>query len=100
MLIPRNSSSLSELFYKLYSYDSLSYQIEMLYMLCQSYKRMLEKPENRKSSNMITKRILILKYELIAKFCHYTENFGAFAYAFSKSYGLNEINDTFRIVSD
>src|SRR5688500_6962285 len=98
MLIPRSASSLSELFYKLYSYDSLSYQIEMLHMLCQSYRRMLEKPENTKSSNMITKRILILKYELIAKFCHYTENFGAFAYAFSKSYGLNEINDAFKTI--
>lgn len=108
MSIPLQSRPIDELFYYNYQYDALEYCIDILDGLIESYKKVLKDYKlAAKDREFNDKKLNILRYEIIAKLCHYAENLGAFAYAFMKSdkiegvyniicnYKVNWVNDLY-----
>lgn len=99
-LTPLNSDSIENLFFNFYSYDAISLEVDILNYLSGRFSEDLGRvSENAKQ--LQSKKILILKFEIVAKVCHYIENLGAFAYSFSKVHSdRNLIAKAFKIVSD
>jgi hypothetical protein len=96
--IPFLSKPIDELFYDNYQYDALEYSIDILNGLIVSYKKILNNPRvgakiSVQRRELYDKQLNILQYEIVAKLCHYIENLGAFAYAFTKSEKIKDIYD-------
>lgn len=100
MSIPLQSAPIDELFYNNYQYDALDYCADILKGLIDRYNTILNEPTTRstispKDKELYDKKLNILRYEIIAKVCHYAENLGAFAHAFTNS---DKIKDIYKLV--
>jgi hypothetical protein len=65
-----------EILFGYYSYDGLQYSIDLWRGLYESYKKI-----GQGKDPLYDKKCSILKFEIIAKFCHYAEVVGAFVYS-------------------
>jgi hypothetical protein len=94
------SAPIDEIFVNNYMYDALEYCIDILKKLIDSYNAILKEPTTRSTisfedKELYDKKLNILRYEIIARVCHYAENLGAFGYAFMKS---DQIKDVYNLV--
>jgi hypothetical protein len=64
-----------EILYNYYSYDAPQYMIDMLKVLYETYKN-----QGQGKDQLFHKKCSILKFEIVAKFCHYAEALGSFLY--------------------
>jgi hypothetical protein len=80
-LTPLDSDSIENLFLRFYSYDAINLLVDVLEFLSKRYQQLELHTAKERQLNL--KKILILKFEIVAKVCHYIENFGAFAYSIS-----------------
>jgi hypothetical protein len=65
----------NEVLYRYYSYDSLHYIIDLFKGFYHTYKI-----NAHDKDPLFDKKCSILKFEVVAKFCHYAEVLGAFVY--------------------
>jgi hypothetical protein len=74
-----------EFLFGYYSYDGLHYSIDLLRLSYETYKKI-----GQEKDPLYNKKCSILKFEIIAKFCHYAEVVGAFVYpSYAGNVGLN-----------
>lgn len=100
-LTPLNSDTIENVFLKFYSYDAISLLVDIMEYLSRRYRELLVDLHTEDEKELQIKKILILKLEIVAKVCHYIENFGAFAYSISKlSPDRNLITEVYRVLSD
>jgi hypothetical protein len=84
-LTPLHSDSIENLFLRLYSFDAISLFVDILEYLSKRCSELSVDLHTQDERQLRSKKILILKFEIIAKVCHYIENFRAFGYSFSKT---------------
>jgi hypothetical protein len=100
-LTPLDSDIIENVFLKFYSYDAISLLVDILDYVSKGFNKQLVKYHTEEERQLQYKKILILKFEIIAKVCHYIENFGAFAYSISKQCpDINLITEAYRVISD
>jgi hypothetical protein len=63
-----------EILYKYYSYDAPQYVIDVLKRFYETYAK------QGRSEPLFDKKCNILKFEIVARFCHYAEALGSFLY--------------------
>jgi hypothetical protein len=66
--------------YNHYNYDSLNYIIDIIYGFYSKYRE--ECKLKGITGGIEEKKIQMIRYEIIAKFCQYAENLGAFTYGY------------------
>lgn len=77
-----------EILYGYYSYDSLQYTIDLFKGFYEIYKK-----DGQGKDPLFDKKCSILKFEIVAKFCHYAEILGSFLYpCHSTELSLNSID--------
>jgi hypothetical protein len=100
-LIPLDSDTIQNVFLKFYSYDAISLLVDIMEYLSTRYRELLVELHTEDERKLQLKKILILKFEIVAKICHYVENFGAFGYSFSKTHpNRNMVTNVFRMIAD
>ena len=100
-LTPLDSDSIGNLFLRFYSFDAISLFVDILEYLSKRCSELSVDLHTQDERQLRSKKILILKLEIIAKVCHYIENFGAFGYSFSKTRPSRDlIRESFRLISD
>ena len=70
--------------YHAYNYDSLNYLIDVIHGFYSSYITELGKAGL--TGELEEKKKRMIRYEIIAKFCHYAETLGGFIYGYDKNY--------------
>jgi hypothetical protein len=73
-----------EILYRYYSYDSLHYNIDLFKGFYEAYKKL-----GHGKDPLFHKKCSILKFEIVAKFCHYAEALKAFLYPCHNTVNLN-----------
>jgi hypothetical protein len=71
-----------------YNYDSLNYLIDIMHRFYSSYITELGKAGI--TGELEDKKKQMIRYEIIAKFCHYAETLGAFIYGYDKNYSARD----------
>jgi hypothetical protein len=100
-LTPLDSDSIESLFLRFYSFDAISLFVDILENLSKRCSELSVDLHTQDERQLRSKKILILKFEIIAKVCHYIENFRAFGYSFSKTRPSRDlIRESFRLISD
>jgi hypothetical protein len=79
-LTPLDSDIIENVFLKFYSYDGISLLVDILESVSKGFSKQLVDSHTEDEKQLQFKKILILKFEIVAKVCHYIENFGAFGY--------------------
>ena len=74
--------------YHAYNYDSLNYLIDVIHGLYSSYITELGKAGL--TGELEEKKKQMIRYEIIAKFCHYAETLGGFIYGYEKNYQVKD----------
>jgi hypothetical protein len=98
---PLDSDTIENIFLKFYSYDGISLLVDIMEILSRTFRDQISQIHTEDKKQLQFKKILILKFEIVAKVCHHIENFGAFGYSFSETRpDRNAITNVFRIVSD
>lgn len=72
--------------YDNYNYDSLNYLIDIMNGFYSAYMR--ESKKMHLTGQLEEKKIQMIRFEIIAKFCHYAETLGAFIYGFHTQHSV------------
>ena len=79
---PLDSDINENVFLKFYSYDGISLLVDILEYVSKGFSKQLVDSHTEDEKQLQFKKILILKFEVVAKVCHYIENFGALVFIF------------------
>ena len=81
-----------EILYQHYSYDWLQYTIDLSKGFYETYKKI-----GQGEDPLFDKKCNVLKFEIVAKFCHFAEVLGAFVYS---SYATNANSNSANILEN